>query len=70
MSAPLTSASATSQALYATITGSLGTGTVMFASGWLYEELGAAGYFVMALLSLAAMLPIYLLARDGSRTAP
>lgn len=54
---------ATSQALYATTTGSIGIGTVMFVSGPLYEHLGGNGYFVMALLSLAAMLPLALLAR-------
>ncbi|MEX0758506.1 MAG: MFS transporter, partial [Tistlia sp.] len=40
---------ATAQALYATITGSLGIGSVMFLSGRLYDGLGADGYFVMAL---------------------
>lgn len=54
---------ATAQALYATTTGSLGIGTVMFASGWLYEGFGAGGYFFMALLSGLAAVPVLLLRR-------
>ncbi|SMF82675.1 MFS transporter, PPP family, 3-phenylpropionic acid transporter [Tistlia consotensis] len=57
---------ATSQALYATITGSLGIGSVMFASGWLYQGFGGHGYLAMALLSAVAALPLALLARSRS----
>lgn len=56
---------ATAQALYATTTGSLGIGTVMFASGWLYEGFGAGGYFFMALLSALAVVPVLLLRRGA-----
>lgn len=60
---------ATSQALYATITGSLGIGTVMFLSGPLYQHLGGAGYYAMALLAAAALLPLRRLARPGGAQA-
>jgi PPP family 3-phenylpropionic acid transporter len=58
----------TAQALYATAVGSLGVGSLMFASGWLYESFGAEGYFAMALTSGIGMVAALFLQHFLKRT--
>ena len=62
---------ATAQAIYATAVGSVGIGSLMFASGWLYGSFGADAYFAMALTSLLGTVATLLLVRQTKlKTTP
>lgn len=54
------------QMFYAALHGGLLMGAAMLASGWLYDHVGAQGYWAMAGLCLAGALLIALLAREDA----
>ena len=56
--------SATAQSLYAAVVMGLGTGLILFASGWLYAAYAGAAYYPMAASALLGAILAWLLAQQ------
>jgi len=59
-------ASATAQALYATVAAGVGMGAATLASGWLYAAFAGRAYLGMALVALAGLAAVLYLRRAWS----